>query len=133
MAADAASIGPLRLGAARAPGGRARPSRAPSRARVLAGGAQIGRAARSRATRFNLLAGVIALLAALLHVWTGVTVGRLGYELSHARDLGQRLDRQLKELNVELNAARTAGDVAKEAQRRLGLDWPQPGQIVDLP
>lgn len=101
--------------------------------RGAAHGAEIGRTARSRAVRLNLLAGAIALLVALFHVWTGLRVGRLGYELSHARDLGQRLDQQLKELSIEFSATMKPDLLAAEAQRRLGLDWPRSGQIVDVP
>jgi len=96
-------------------------------------GVETGRAARSRATRLNLLAGVVVLLAMLLHVWTGLTVGTLGYELSRARDLGQRLDRQLNELTLENSGMMKPDVLAEEAHRRLGLVWPQSGQIVDLP
>jgi hypothetical protein len=96
-------------------------------------GVGIERAARSRATRLNLLAGVVVLAAMLFHVWTGLCVGTLGYELSRARDLGQRLDRQLNELTVESSGMMKPDVLAAEAQRRLGLVWPQPGQIVDLP
>lgn len=96
-------------------------------------GAEIGRAARARATRINLLAGVVVVAAMLLHVWTGLTVGRLGYELSRARDLTQRLDRQLNELTLENSGMMKPDLLAEEARRRLGLDWPQSGQIVDLP
>lgn len=95
-------------------------------------GAEIGRAARSRATRVNLAAGAFALLIALFHVWTGVTVGKLGYELAHARELGARLDQQLNELTVEYGATVKPDVLAAESRRRLGLDWPQSGQIVEL-
>jgi cell division protein FtsL len=95
-------------------------------------GVEVGRTERARATRLNLVAGVIVLSAMLLHVWTGLKVGTLGYELSHARDLGQRLDRQLNELTLEHSSMMKPDVLAEEARRRLGLDWPQSGQIVAL-
>jgi hypothetical protein len=106
--------------------------RAPQRPHASIG-VGIGRAARSRTTRLNLLAGVVVLAAMLFHVWTGLSVGTLGYDLSRARDLGQRLDRQLNELTVESSGMMKPDVLADEAHRRLGLVWPQSGQIVDLP
>ncbi|MES1163715.1 MAG: hypothetical protein ABUL50_11700, partial [Rhizobacter sp.] len=41
--------------------------------------------------------------------------------------------RQLNELTVENSGMIKPDVLAKEAHRRLGLDWPQSGQIVDLP
>lgn len=132
MAAEA-GLTALRVPARSAAPARAATSGVFARRRGATRGAEIGRTARSRATRLNLLAGAVALLVALFHVWTGLTVGRLGYELSHARDLGQRLDQQLKELNIEFSATIKPDLLAAEAHRRLGLDWPRSGQIVDLP
>ncbi len=96
-------------------------------------GVEVGRTARARATRLNLCAGLIAMAAMLFHVWTGLTVGTLGYEISRARDLGQRLDRELNELTLENSVIMKPDVLAEEARRRLGLDWPQSGQIVELP
>lgn len=107
------------VGARRAPAARA--------------GVAAERTARARAMRWNLLALACALSAMLLHVWTGLTVGTLGYELSRARDLAQRLDRELNELTYENSGLMKPDLLAEEARRRLGLEWPQPGQIVDLP
>jgi hypothetical protein len=138
MSAEAASLMRPRLMAresiVRGPAAarRAASQSMPRRAQASVG-VGIGRAARSRTTRINLFAGVVVLLAMLLHVWTGLSVGTLGYELSRARDLGQRLDRQLNELSVENSGIMKPDVLAKEAHRRLGLDWPQSGQIVDLP
>jgi hypothetical protein len=141
MSAEAASMMRPRLmarqsEARRAAAPAARPARTssstPRRAQASVG-VGTGRAARSRATRINLLAGIVILLAMLFHVWTGLAVGTLGYELSRARDLGQRLDRQLNELSVENSGLMKPDVLADEAHRRLGLVSPQSGQIVDLP
>ena len=137
MAAEAAF---LRLGRARvaAPATVRRPvpARPASSRRARAAttpGAEMGRAARSRATRLNLLAGAVALSAALLHAWTGLTVNQLGYELSHAHELSQRLDRQLNEIRVAHSTAIKPDKLAEQARSRLGLQWPRSGQVVDLP
>lgn len=83
--------------------------------------------------RINLVCGGIMMAAMLLQVWTGLTVGKLGYELSRAHDLTQRLDRQLNELGLENSGILRPDALAEEAHRRLGLERPQPGQTVELP
>lgn len=135
MSAEAVSLSQPRLMARGALPSRPAATRTPPH-RAAGGtgaGAELGRAARSRAMRLNLLAGVVVLAAMLLHVWTGLTVGTLGYQLARSRDLGQRLDRQLNELAIENTGTLKPDLLAEEARRRLGLDWPQSGQIVDLP
>lgn len=132
MSAEAMSLARPRL---MARGGIASPAsnRTSPRRPAAVAGAGGERSARTRATRLNLLAGVVAMAAMLFHVWTGLKVGTLGYELSHARDLGQRLDRQLNEISLENSVIIKPDLLADEARRRLGLDWPQSGQIVELP
>lgn len=96
-------------------------------------GAARERVARARAMRVNLVCGAIMIGAMLLQVWTGLTVGKLGYELSRAHDLTQRLDRQLNELTLENSGILKPDALAQEAHKRLGLERPQLGQIVELP
>jgi cell division protein FtsL len=96
------------------------------------GGAEVGRAARGRLTRLNLAMGGFALLVALFHAWTGLQVWRLGYELSDAQALGQRLEQERQELSVEYSAATTPDRLEREAAARLGLRPPGPGQVVVL-
>lgn len=95
--------------------------------------AEAGRSARLRALRANALAGLFVLAIGLFHVWTGLAVGQLGYALSDARALTDRLDQELHELTIEY-AAETAPRRLEEAARaRLGLHPPAPGQVVVLP
>jgi hypothetical protein len=132
MSAEAAALSRPRLLARSsipAPSGQ----RTAQRRAAATTGVGVGRAASARATRLNLCAGLIAMAAMLFHVWTGLTVGTLGYEISRARDLGQRLDRELNELTLENSVIMKPDVLAEEARRRLGLDWPQSGQIVELP
>jgi hypothetical protein len=89
--------------------------------------------ARARAMRVNLVCGAIMIGAMLLQVWTGLSVGKLGYELSRAHDLTQRLDRQLNELALQNSSFLKPDALAEEAHKRLGLERPQLGQIVELP
>lgn len=96
-------------------------------------GAARERAARAHAMRVNLVCGAIMIGAMLLQVWTGLSVGKLGYELSRAHDLTQRLDRQLNELALQNSSFLKPDALAEEAHKRLGLERPQLGQIVELP
>jgi hypothetical protein len=96
-------------------------------------GAARERAERAHTMRVNLVCGAIMIGAMLLQVWTGLSVGKLGYELSRAHDLTQRLDRQLNELTLENSGLVKPDALAVEAHKRLGLERPQLGQIVELP
>ncbi len=96
-------------------------------------GAARDRVERARAMRVNLVCGGIMMAAMLIHVWTGLTVGKLGYELARTHDLTQRLDRQLNELTLENSGILKPDALAQEAHKRLGLERPQLGQIVELP
>jgi hypothetical protein len=133
MGAEAVSFARPRLMARGALPSTTVPSRVAPRRNAAETGIAAGRTARARAMRWNLIAGAVAMAAMLLHVWTGLTVGTLGYELSRTRDLTQRLERQLNELTLENSGMMKPDLLADEARRRLGLDWPQSGQIVDLP
>jgi cell division protein FtsL len=96
------------------------------------GGAEIGRSARLRNVRTNALAGAFALAVGLFHVWTGLEVGQLGYALSDARILTQRLDEELHELTVEYATETAPETLEARARERLGLRPPAPGQVVIL-
>jgi cell division protein FtsL len=97
-----------------------------------AAGAELGRSIRSRITVLNLLAALVLGAAAALHVWLGIEVDRLGYDLSRARVVRQQLARDLQLLRVEYAAATTPGELERQARERLGMVPPAPGQIVVL-
>lgn len=131
MSAEALSLSQPRL-VARGPLPAA-PAVRPQRRSAAQQGAARDRVERARAMRVNLLCGAIMICAMLLQVWTGLTVGKLGYELSRAHDLTQRLDRQLNELTLENSGIVKPDALAKRAHERLGLERPRIGQIVELP
>jgi len=131
MSAEALSLSQPRL-VARGPSPAA-PAVRPRQRSAAHQGAARDRAERARAMRVNLICGAVMIGAMLLQAWTGLTVGKLGYELSRAHDLTQRLDRQLNELALENSGIVKPDILAKEARKRLGLEQPQLGQIVDLP
>jgi hypothetical protein len=59
-------------------------------------------------------------------------VGRLGYALSDARVLAERLDQELHELTIELAAETVPARLEQAALERTGLRPPAPGQVVIL-
>lgn len=93
-------------------------------------GAEMGRAERRRRMRVHLAAGGLVLLVGLFHAWTGLRVGQLGYALSDARVLTERLDQELHELTIEYAAETAPARLESEARARLGLRPPAPGQVV---
>jgi len=95
-------------------------------------GAEIGRAARGRSARFNAVAGLVVLAIGLFHVWTRLEVGRLGYALSDARVLTERLDEELHELTIEFATETVPARLEQAALERVGLRPPAPGQVVIL-
>jgi hypothetical protein len=115
------------------PARRRRAPSAPTGRGAGANGAELGRSARGRSLRLNVAAGIATLLVGLLHVWTGLQVGRLGYALSDARLLAERLDQEFHLLDAEYAAATTPDRLEREAVRRLGLRHAGPGEFVRLP
>lgn len=111
--------------------------KAPAQARVRrprpTSAAEAGRSARLRALRANAIAGIFVLAVGLFHVWTGLAVGQLGYALSDARSLTERLDQELHELTIEYAAETAPRRLEEAAAARLGLHPPAPGQVVVLP
>ena len=96
-------------------------------------GAELGRSARGRSLRLNVVAGIATLLVGLLHVWTGLQAGRLGYALSDARLLAERLDQEFHLLDAEYAVETAPERLEHEAIRRLGLRRAGPGEFVRLP
>jgi|KBSSwiStaDraftv2_1062776.scaffolds.fasta_scaffold1078073_2 cell division protein FtsL len=116
---------------------RRRHARRPSLALVAqrwsaAAGAELGRSIRSRITYGNLIAAMILVLAAALHVWLGIETDRLGYELSRARVLHEQLARDVQALRAEYATATTPAELERMARERLGMAPPAPGQLVVL-
>ena len=73
------------------------------------------------------------LFALLLHVYAGLWVGELTYEISNAHQVQGRLEREKQQLRVELTSAIAPGRLEEIAHQRLGLEPPAPGQVVILP
>jgi cell division protein FtsL len=77
---------------------------------------------------------VIVLLGVVLgHVWLRLQVVHMGYVLSTASKLQNRLEQENRELKVELATLTTRDRLDEMARRRLGLTPPQKGQVIVLP
>jgi cell division protein FtsL len=90
------------------------------------------RVMRSRVARRVGVLGVILVLLCLVQVWLRLQVVDVGYELSAARKLLQRLDHEQRQLRAELATLQDAGALAEAARDKLGLVEPQKGQVIEL-
>lgn len=78
-----------------------------------------------------LAVGLIGVL--LIHVWLRLQVVHLGYVLSTATKLQNRLEQENRELKIELATMTSPDRLEALARRRLGLVPPEKGQIIVLP
>ena len=77
--------------------------------------------------------GLVLVALCMLQVWFRLQVTDIGYQLSAARQMQERLEQQRRELEVELAMLRDRSHVAELATRRLGMREPARGQVVELP
>jgi cell division protein FtsB len=89
-------------------------------------------AMRGRLTRRVTALGAILLLLCLLQVWLRLQVVDIGYQLSAARKMEERLDHERRQLRAELATLQDTAALADAARARIGLAEPQKGQVVDL-
>lgn len=76
----------------------------------------------------------VALLAVVLvHVWLRLQVVHMGYVLSTASKLQNRLEQENRELKVELATLTSPDRLEAMARKRLGLAPPEKGQVILLP
>lgn len=87
---------------------------------------------RSRMTRRIAALGMVLVVLCLAQVWLRLQVVNVGYELSAARKLLQRLDHEERELRAELAILQDASALAEAARLKAGLVEPRPGQVVEL-
>jgi cell division protein FtsL len=67
---------------------------------------------------------------ALFYVWTHLQVVNWGYRISSAADRHAALEQTNRELRIEVASLRSPGRIESIARRKLGLDFPSPGQVV---
>ncbi len=82
--------------------------------------------------RRTILLGLVLVGLCMAQVWVRLQVTDVGYQLSAARQMQQRLEQQRRELEVELAMLRDRSHLAELAAKRLGLREPDKGQLVEL-
>ena len=83
--------------------------------------------------RRTMALGLVVVALCMLQVWLRLQVVDIGYQLSAARQMQERLEQQHRELEVELAMLRDRSHLAELAVRRLGMHDPARGQVVELP
>jgi cell division protein FtsL len=82
--------------------------------------------------RRTLTLGLVLVVLCMVQVWLRLQVVDIGYQLSAARQMQDRLEQQRRELEVELAMLRDRSHLAVLAQKRLGMHDPEKGQVVEL-
>lgn len=82
--------------------------------------------------RRTLLLGLVLVGLCMAQVWVRLQVTDVGYQLSAARQMQQRLEQQRRELELELAMLRDRSHLGELAAKRLGLREPDKGQVVEL-
>jgi len=90
------------------------------------------RAVRSRFVWRLALATLVLLGLAVAQVWLRLQVVNVGYELSNVRRMTARLEHDRNQLRLELATLRDPGRLAERAQKRLGLQAPERGRVVEV-
>jgi cell division protein FtsL len=94
------------------------------------------RADRAGARRRFALGVFLALAlvgAVLVHVWLRLQVVQMGYVLSTASKLQNRLEQENRELKIDLAKMTSPENLQALAKRRQGMTPPEKGQIIVLP
>jgi cell division protein FtsB len=82
--------------------------------------------------RRTIALGLVLVGLCLVQVWVRLQVVDVGYQLSAARQMQERLEQQRRELEVELAMLRDRAHLAELATKRLGMHEPEKGQVVEL-
>jgi cell division protein FtsB len=90
------------------------------------------RAVRSRISRRIALLGGVLVLLCLVQVWLRLQVVDVGYQLSAARSMLERLDHEHRQLRAEIATLQDASSLADAARAKAGLVEPQKGQVIEL-
>jgi cell division protein FtsL len=87
---------------------------------------------RSRIARRIAALGAVLVLLCLVQVWLRLQVVDVGYQLSAARSMLDRLDHEHRQLRAEIATLQDAASLADAARAKLGLVEPQKGQVIEL-
>jgi cell division protein FtsL len=81
--------------------------------------------------RRTIALGLVLVGLCMVQVWLRLQVVDVGYELSAARQMQERLEQQRRELEVELAMLLDRAHLAELATKRLGMREPEKGQVVE--
>jgi cell division protein FtsB len=90
------------------------------------------RVMRSRIARRITALGAVLVLLCLVQVWLRLQVVDVGYQLSAARSMLDRIDHEHRQLRAEIATLQDAGSLANAARAKAGLVEPQKGQVIEL-
>jgi cell division protein FtsB len=90
------------------------------------------RVMRSRIARRITALGAVLVLLCLVQVWLRLQVVDVGYQLSAARSMLDRLDHEHRQLRAEIATLQDAASLANAARAKAGLVAPQKGQVIEL-
>ena len=90
------------------------------------------RVMRSRISRRIAFLGGVLVLLCLVQVWLRLQVVDVGYQLSAARSMLERLDHEHRQLRAEIATLQDATSLADAARAKAGLVEPQKGQVIEL-
>jgi cell division protein FtsL len=76
---------------------------------------------------FTIFVGLCLVFA---FVWERVDVVRIGYQIERLKRDKTVLERQRDELRVKFSTLSASDRIAKLATEKLGMNLPQPGQII---
>ena len=93
---------------------------------------RILQAMRRWLVRRTIALGLVLVGLCMAQVWLRLQVTDIGYQLSAARQMQDRLEQQRRELEVELAMLRDRSHLAELATKRLGLHDPEKGQVVEI-
>ena len=89
---------------------------------------------RSRLSRGAMIVWVVAtsvlLGSLLLYVTQGIQVIRMGYEIDRVQNRFREVKAERERLEVELASLQDLATVQREAVERLGMVFPEAGQVV---
>jgi len=90
------------------------------------------RVVRSRFARRIAALGALLVILCLAQVWVQLQVVDIGYQLSAARSMLERLDHEHRQLRAELATFQDTAALTEAARSKLGLVEPQKGQVIEL-
>lgn len=85
---------------------------------------------RARELARMLTLGVAVLVPLLLHVWQQVAFVEAAYRVEALRAEQSRLERMLRETQLERASLESLDRIEREARRRLGMHRPPPEAVV---